>query len=752
MTFKPSIHGWAFQDTHALTGAGSGLGTTPPLLGFGGGMCWAALDRYLDGRAIPDASDTPAPDSPLHAELQARQVAALAGVWPRVRQWQGIPDGSWRDRLPVPLTPGRGDAASLTRREWTGIRRSLRSGTPVLLTLVEADDPYARPIAARQVLAYAWEREAGSIVLSIYDPTRPGNDDARLAFSMRGSLDARLTGGHRIRGFFAVPYDRAPAAALRPETFADRSVIGLNRRTHGRPAAAATLGGLHIVARDPEGALIHFRRRYRRAHWDGAKPGEREDMTGFELHADPVAHPGPAAIGIHAFSRSYVGDLLHFRLLRRWTAANRTEHRRAGPRFRLEGNPVPAALPWGGVCVVGRGKEGALVAYSGVPFRGWRAEEVPAAGRGALTGDPVAARLGATVQVVGRSREGHLLHFERTRGGWSAGDLMKLCPGTEPVSGAPVLIVHDGRAHIFARTADHALLHLVRDGEGQWTSAVVARGIAGDPVATAGPAGLHVFATGVDGGLVHARLGERWRVEDLTATRPGIAAGAAPQEGLVAWGSSDELRVLGRGLEGLVHWVWRPDSDWVAGPLAERAYAAAEHEPGEDPRLVVDRSGGFHVVATDGAGTVVHLEAGAWRAATERWSRSGSRAARRPPASADAGPPAEPAAPAKPAAGKGGTAGKRGAKRAASPAPKPAAGLPLLDDPEVEASPGDVEDEQDVPAVDLPMLDVPDGTPPAEPELEPMDLDEILTWPSDPGSSKKSDRGQAPPPPESWPE
>ena len=560
MIFKPSQHGWAFQDTHTLTAPEAGLGAEAPQLGVGGGMCWAALDRYLDGRRIPDLAAAPDPGTPLHAELRTRQVAALDGVWPRVRAWQRLPDGSWRDRVAVPLTPGRHDMASLTRREWPAIRRALRAGTPVLLTLLEHEDAYARGTAARQVLAYDGARERATVVLSIYDPARPGNDDLRLAFSLRGALDARLTGGSRVRGFFAVPYDRAAAPALRAESFAAKAVLGLNRKVRGRPGAAAVGRALHVVARDHEGALLHFQRPRGRRHWESANVTEKEEITGFEIHADPVPHPGPAGIGLHAFSRSYIGDLFHFRLGRRWRVANRTEHRRAGPRFRLDGNPVPAPLPWGGVCVVGRGKEGALVAYSGLPFRGWRAEEVPPAGGSHIQGDPVAAPLGPTVQVAARSRDGRVLHFERTAGGWSAGDLMTLCPGAERVTGGVVLIVHDGRAHVLARAGEDRLLHMERDDAGQWSATVVAEGIAGDPAATTGPAGLHVFAAGAIGGLVHAwKGGSGWRVEELAATRPGIPAESVPEEGLVAWGSTEELRVLGtRDLLGVLYPSQKP--------------------------------------------------------------------------------------------------------------------------------------------------------------------------------------------------
>lgn len=628
MMFKPSLHGWGFADTFAVEGPMLGLGAAPDRFGLGGGMCWTALDRYLDGRAVPAITTAPRQGTPLHAELLQRQVAALDDVWPRVRQWQALPDGSWRDRLPVALSPGRGDVTSLTRAGWRRLRRSLAAGRPVLLTLVRPDDGYTRAIAARQVLAYACETAGATVTLSIYDPTRPGDDDVRLAFSRRGTLDARLTGGERVRGFFAVEYDRVPAPFLQAESFADRTVVGLNRKVRGRPQAAAGRRGLHLIARDGDGALIHFHRRDGK-HWESANITEREKIAGHELHCDPAPLAGPGGVGLHAFSRSYVGDLLHFRSARRrWRVANRTEHRRAGARFRIDGEPRPVALPWGAFCIVGRGREGSLIAYSAAPFRGWSAEEVPPPAGGSIVGDPAVVAIGPAVHAMARGRNGHILHFERTKGGWSVGDLVTLCEGAEPVRTAPVLVVHEGALHAFATTADGRLLHFAHAADGQWTAAVAARGVTGEAAATTGPAGLHAFAMGAEGELVHAwRSAGKWRVEDVVGSRTAAPRGSSPTGGLAAWGAGDELRVFGRRDGAMVAWVWRSDTDWVGGPLLERTGVEERHQPAEDPLVSRDRKGGFHVFGTNGRGTVLHLESGPWRAATRSAAATASAAA-----------------------------------------------------------------------------------------------------------------------------
>lgn len=683
MTFRPSVHGWPFANTFEVAGPALGLGTVPASgFGLGGGMCWAALDRYLDGRAIPDDTTVPQGGDALHAELLRRQVAAVGGVWQEVRRWQTLPDGSWRDQLPVRLTPGRGDLTSLTRSEWRTVRRSLDRGRPILLTLVLPGDGYTRSTCARQVLAFGYTRDGASVMLAIYDPDRPGDDDFRLGFSLRGPLEARLTGGMRVRGFFAVAYDREPPEPMRAETFADRSVIGLNRKVRGRPSATVRGGTLHLLARDADGALLHFRRP-RGRHWEGANVTEQEEMGAYELHSDPAALAGAAGLGLHAFARSYVGDLLHFRFGRRWRVTNRTEHRRAGARFRLEGDPVPFALPRAGTGVVARGRDGALVSYFGSPLKGWWAEEIPAPGGAGVASDPVVTRLEDTVHVFARGRNSHLLHFERTRGGWSSGDLTETVAELGPIAGPPAVLVHDERVYAFARNADGALVRVEREPDGTWIAETVPGDLAGDPAATGGPAGIHVFAADSSDGLVHAWQHEtRWRMESVTGSRPALPR-TPPGTRVLAWGTDEEIRVVSRGEAGFAEWVWRPDTDWMAGPLSERSGVARRHDPADDPVLARDTAGRLHLFATDGTGTVLHYEPAASRAKGEpdRPAAEKPKPRRRPQ------PVAAPTAAIKAALA------RKAAEQEVFEEPEP---LPLLDDPD------EVPEEDPTP---LPLLD-----------------------------------------------
>lgn len=635
MTFRPSIHGWPFESIEGVEAHVLGLGALPtaePALG--GGLCWAALDRYLRGVRIPRGMEAPEPGDPLHSELIRRQVASLSGVWGRVREWQGRPDGSWRDRLPVRVSGGR-DLASLTRAEWPSIRSRLNRGEPVLLALLLPVDGYRRPRGARQVLATRWKLDDARVVVSVYDPERPGDDAVELSFGPAGPLDARLSDGSEVRGFLGIPYDRVAPAQLRAETFGDRSVLGLNRKVRGRLAAVTARRRIDLVGRSAESALLHFSR-VRGESWEGANVTDREELGSYELYSDPVA---VRSAGLHVFARNYVGDLLHFRLGRQWSVANRTDQKRAGARFRLVGDPVPVRGRGGRISVLGLDKDGGLVHYTGRPLLGWSAEQVAG---DPLVGDPVAEWSGATLHVAGTARDGRILHWQWDGETWSATDLSAAAGVNAPaVAGRVVLRVVDGTVYIAGRTRDQQPVVCHKAAEGGWSASRLRSALETDPILGAGPAGIHLFAAAAGGGVLHAwRHGGEWLEERVLESRSSLPP-VPRASGLACWGSREELRLWGRANGDLWMLVWRPDSDWVLERLSERSGIAERHRPGDDPLVVEDATGLPHLFFTDGRGTVLHVEPTEWQepgieaeASVAAAMRSESRSARRSAATA----------------------------------------------------------------------------------------------------------------------
>lgn len=682
-----------------------------PELGLAGGLCWAALDRYLRGTTIPRDLDAPEPGSALHSELRQRQVAALAGLWPRIRAWQDRPDGSWRDRLPVPLPFQGRDLASGTRAEWRGLRRRLDTGQPVLLTLLPGGGGYDRPRAVRQVLATGWSRSGTRVTLTLYDPDCPGDDDIRLAFDLAGELDARLTGGAEVRGFFAVPYDRALRPTLRAEAFDDRSVIGLRREIRGRPSPAVGRRNIALLARNPQGGLLHFERRDGQ-HWEGTNVTEAEDFGAHELHSDPVGFQRAGTL--HVFARSYTGDLLHFRRFRSWSLTNRTDHKRAGARFRIQGRPVPVPGPRLRISVLGRDGDGGLVHYHAAPFRGWHAEQVPG---DPVADDPVAARTEDTLHVVGLASDGRVLHWSR-REVWAMTDT-DAGPGPRVrLAGRPVLHLTPERVSVFGRGEDGQLAILELGDDGVWQRTMLATDLAADPAITAGPGGLHAFAPTTDGRLVHAwRRDGTWTHEDVIGSRPTLEPGPTGEADITAWGDDRALRVFVRRGSGLRALTWNPDGDWVADTVTDRAADA--------PTAFRDHRGRPHVAVTDGRGIIVHVETGEWR-------EPGRASERAPVATVP-------------------TVERKGAEpRPRTPAPESEdAALPLLDEPDEAArDDGDPAADRRDEVAEAPAAEA--EAPPSGPQVLDFELERLHAEPATPTSSPPTAEGaeEAAPEPE----
>jgi hypothetical protein len=588
--FQPSIHGWPFSDDLTQEPVPQGAGpASAGYGGFGAGMCWTALDRYLGGVRIPRDTATPEPGAPLYAELARRQAAAECGVWPRVREWQGLSDRA---------------LASRTRSTLRALRRSLERGEPVLLTLLPESDPYLRGRAARHVLATAWSRADKQVTVSIYDPARPDDNGARLRFSRSGSLDARLASGQAVRGFFPVPYDVRRWSPMRAESLGDRAVLTPARPAHGRIAAVASQARLDIVARSTDGTLLHFRRAGR-APWEGTSVTDQVGVAQLEMHGDPAALVAHGAL--HAFARGYVGDLLHFSLSRKWSAANRTEHKRTGPRFRLAGRPVPLAGPWRQLHVFGRDKDHGIVHYERNALGRWSAAQIAG---DPIEGDPLAVRIGRALHLLGVTDDGRLLHWERTGTEWAPRKIAIHDASGPPLrlAGRPVVVVHESAIHVIGRAADGRLAHFRRASDGEWQSVPHELQITGDPAATTGPAGVHIVAPGRNGRLFHRWGSAEWKGEDLTATRPSLDLPDAPPARLTAWASPSELNVMGRWGDQLMTLTWRDDSDWVAIPLQARAGFTPRHLPTDDPLSVVDGKGHPHLLAVDAEGHIIHIE------------------------------------------------------------------------------------------------------------------------------------------------
>lgn len=255
--FRPSLHGFKFVNSftgsplpRSLRGVGESLNVkTPGTFGLCGGMSAAAADFFLAGVPVPSLSKPPR-DGALHDYIFDRQADSLGpgyALATKFAAWMMLddesPDGTRRRTLD----------------EFGGIRGRLSAGELCTIGLVfgrVASTPGGKSAGGpdllwenHQVLAYGVEpvaatdaetgaRHAPTWRIRIYDPNYPGRDDVviraslcrvrsrsiplamglmleRPTLGLSGSREVPGQRSTRVRGFFAMPYERAmPPASL----------------------------------------------------------------------------------------------------------------------------------------------------------------------------------------------------------------------------------------------------------------------------------------------------------------------------------------------------------------------------------------------------------------------------------------------------------------------------------------------------------------------------------------------------------
>jgi hypothetical protein len=215
--FRPSIHGWPFGNLWKYTFP---FNTLSLEMGYCGGMCWTALQRFYDG--IPIARGTPAPPQgdPLYDEIFAVQQGSLSSMKVgAIFEWQASPDLD-KDGL-----------GYRTQKEWPKVRGFLDASKPVTLTLiVHSNDVYPWHLSDNhRVVAYAYDvrpvdpaegAPAGAdshVTLYIYDPNYPDEDDVCLTFFTGGKRSKIRLRHNRpdeeVHGFFVDDLDRSYASS-----------------------------------------------------------------------------------------------------------------------------------------------------------------------------------------------------------------------------------------------------------------------------------------------------------------------------------------------------------------------------------------------------------------------------------------------------------------------------------------------------------------------------------------------------------
>lgn len=212
--FVPSINGFHFNNTFSSEDITGELFSLPSWMVpddtwfLCGGMCFAALDRFFQRKAIPDMTTPPGKGTPLLHELVYRQIASVESVgWEKILNYQNRPDeGHWYE-------PQHSLGHLSQSEQWPGIRDKIDSGIPTTVCLIRASRAAVWKIGDNhQVIAYGYSINSNKVTLNVYDPNSRDQDDIVVGFCLgqEGSrLDAYQTRGPDPRGFLRTPYDRA---------------------------------------------------------------------------------------------------------------------------------------------------------------------------------------------------------------------------------------------------------------------------------------------------------------------------------------------------------------------------------------------------------------------------------------------------------------------------------------------------------------------------------------------------------------
>lgn len=172
--------------------------------GLCGGLCYAALDYWVEGRPLPLDRDTACLRPSMLAYLWRRQIATLAPRHLyRLARWLLMADITAEQMVFSKLVPELGAA--------------LNTGRPVPLMLVRTKG-VRRPWDNHQVVAHGCRVDPATAMMHIqvYDPNHPGQT-VEIVLDPAGRPGApRLaqSTGERLRGLFLLAYRpaRPPAA------------------------------------------------------------------------------------------------------------------------------------------------------------------------------------------------------------------------------------------------------------------------------------------------------------------------------------------------------------------------------------------------------------------------------------------------------------------------------------------------------------------------------------------------------------
>jgi hypothetical protein len=214
--FKPSIHGWPFGNSWTKLFLFDAIRFD---MGFCGGMCWRAQQRYFHEIPIPRDLPQPNEGDDLFEELWDAQVDSVPlSTIEKIYKWQRSPelsdDKSLMGNLGLRTLKSLGHR---THKAWPKVKKRIDGSKPVTITLIGSskDTALSHLGDSHRVVAYAYnvtDPDPGApsgaddkVTLMIYDPNYPNRDDVELTFYL-GAKRSEIRLNHNLRdkyyGFF----------------------------------------------------------------------------------------------------------------------------------------------------------------------------------------------------------------------------------------------------------------------------------------------------------------------------------------------------------------------------------------------------------------------------------------------------------------------------------------------------------------------------------------------------------------------
>ena len=123
--FRPSIHGWPFVNSFNRAFKYTGISFN---MGFCGGMCWKALEKFFAGTPIDRNTKPPKQGSALYNTLYKEQVESLdVSKLAKMFDWQSSPDEGH--------TFNKHSLGHLTQGEWADVKQSLKFQYPCYIDI-----------------------------------------------------------------------------------------------------------------------------------------------------------------------------------------------------------------------------------------------------------------------------------------------------------------------------------------------------------------------------------------------------------------------------------------------------------------------------------------------------------------------------------------------------------------------------------------------------------------------------------------